>query len=84
MKKLFLITLIVGLVPLSMSAQDDDMYFVPKKADKEARQAARVTPHPAPAGLDMSVDSFALLKCLYYQPILALAVFTAMIFYGRR
>ena len=35
-------------------------------------------------GLDMSVDSFALLKCLYYQPILALAVFTAMIFYGRR
>ena len=58
MKKLFLITLIVGLVPLSMSAQDDDMYFVPKKADKEARQAARVTPPPAPAGLDMSVDEY--------------------------
>ena len=34
-------------------------------------------------GLDMTVDSFALLKCLYYQPILALAVFTAMIFSNR-
>ncbi len=35
-------------------------------------------------GLDMTVDSFALLRCLYYQPILALAVFASMIFSGRR
>ncbi len=35
-------------------------------------------------GLDMAVDSLSLLKCLYYQPILALAVFTSMAFSGRR
>ena len=57
MKKL-LITLIVGLVPLSMFAQDDDMYFVPKKADKEAQRAARSYTPPAPKGLDMTVDEY--------------------------
>jgi len=35
-------------------------------------------------GLDMTVDSFSLLKCLYYQPLLALMVFAAMIFSDRR
>ena len=35
-------------------------------------------------GLDMAVDSFALIKCLYYQPILALAVFASIVFSGRR
>ncbi len=35
-------------------------------------------------GLDMAVDSLSLLKCLYYQPILALAVFASMAFSGRR
>ena len=35
-------------------------------------------------GLDMSVDTFSLLKSLYYQPILALAVFCSMLLYGRR
>ena len=34
-------------------------------------------------GLDMTVDSFSLLKCLYYQPLLALMVFAAMIFSNR-
>lgn len=34
-------------------------------------------------GLDLSVDSFGLLKCLYYQPLLALAVFGSMLL-GRR
>jgi len=34
-------------------------------------------------GLDMAVDSFALLKCLYYQPLLALAV-VASICFARR
>lgn len=31
-------------------------------------------------GLDMAVDSFSLLKCLYYQPLLAVAVFGTMLF----
>ena len=29
-------------------------------------------------GLDLSIDSVALLKCMYYQPVLALAVLAAM------
>ncbi len=35
-------------------------------------------------GLDMTVDSLSLLKCLYYQPLLAIAVVASMIFHGRR
>ena len=35
-------------------------------------------------GLDVSVDSLALVKSLYYQPLLALAVFAAIAFSGRR
>ena len=35
-------------------------------------------------GLDLTVDSFSLLKCLYYQPLLALAVFCSLCFAGRR
>ena len=35
-------------------------------------------------GLDMSVDSLALLKRLYYQPLLALAVLASIFFNGRR
>ena len=34
MKKLMLISLLIGALPLSMVAQDDDLYFVPKKQDK--------------------------------------------------
>ena len=29
-------------------------------------------------GLDMTIDTFSLIKCLYYQPLLAVAVFVAM------
>ena len=35
-------------------------------------------------GLDMSIDSLALLKCLYYQPLLAFAVIASIILAGRR
>ena len=31
MKKLLLISVLLGLLPLSMAAQVDDLYFVPKK-----------------------------------------------------
>ena len=31
MKKLLLISLLIGALPLGMEAQDDDLYFVPKK-----------------------------------------------------
>ncbi|MBR3582074.1 MAG: Na+/H+ antiporter NhaC family protein [Kiritimatiellae bacterium] len=35
-------------------------------------------------GLDMNVDSLALLRSLYYQPLLALAVMASILFNGRR
>ena len=34
MKKVILISLLIGALPLSMVAQDDDLYFVPKKKTK--------------------------------------------------
>ena len=37
MKKLILILLLIGALPLSMVAQDDDLYFVPKKSSKVER-----------------------------------------------
>ncbi len=62
MKKFLLLTVIVGMAPLSMFAQNDDMYFVPNKADKEARkaaaEAARTYTPPPPRYLDMSVDEY--------------------------
>ncbi|MBP5278104.1 MAG: hypothetical protein J6Z18_06435 [Prevotella sp.] len=39
MKKLVLLTILMGVLPLSMMAQDD-MYFTPKKGAKEAKSAA--------------------------------------------
>ena len=35
MKRLLLISMIAGMLPLSMVAQDDDLYFVPKKKSVE-------------------------------------------------
>ena len=31
MKKLLLISMLIGAMPLALMAQDDDLYFVPKK-----------------------------------------------------
>lgn len=39
MKKLVLLTILMGVLPLSMMAQDD-MYFTPKKGAKEVKSAA--------------------------------------------
>lgn len=60
MKKLILISLLIGALPLSMVAQDDDLYFVPKK--KSA--AEKVTdnyglPHETHySGSNRSVDDY--------------------------
>ena len=40
MKKLLLISMLIGAMPLSMVAQDDDLYFVPKK--KKATKVEQV------------------------------------------
>lgn len=38
MKKLLLISMLIGAMPLAMMAQDDDLYFVPKKNKAKAEQ----------------------------------------------
>jgi hypothetical protein len=35
-------------------------------------------------GLGIAVDSFSLIKCLYYPPLLALAVLASIALAGRR
>ena len=51
MKKLLLISMLIGAMPLSMMAQDDDLYFVPKKkkvskVELVKDNAAMVAPQP--------------------------------------
>ena len=59
MKRLLLISMITGLLPLSMVAQDDDLYFVPKK-----KSAEKVTDNygiPSSvyySGSDRSIDEY--------------------------
>ena len=59
MKRLLLISMITGLLPLSMVAQDDDLYFVPKK-----KSAEKVTDnYGMPSGVyysgsDRSIDEY--------------------------
>lgn len=58
MKMKFLVSLILGVLPLTMMAQDDDMYFVPAKKSK----VTTVRPvRPAPvyySGSNRSVDEY--------------------------
>ena len=39
MKKYILLSLLLGALPLTMMAQDDDMYFVPTKKNMQKAQA---------------------------------------------
>ncbi len=61
MKKLVLLSLlVVGFVPMSLFAQDD-MYFVPKKAEKNVQSATRKTVGDSLSpvkSLDMTVDEY--------------------------
>lgn len=59
MKKLLLISVLLGLLPLSMAAQVDDLYFVPKK-----KSATKVTDRESQSrdvyysGSDRSIDEY--------------------------
>ena len=60
MKRIILLSLWMGLLPLALLAQDD-MYFVPKKTDKvkkevPAAETSRTLPPPRP--LDVDVDEY--------------------------
>ena len=48
MKKLLLISMLIGAMPLAMIAQDDDLYFVPKKKKAQVEKVKDITPVVAP------------------------------------
>ena len=68
MKKWLLLSLIMGAMPLSMTAQDD-MYFVPTK-ERVAKESAKrmVTQEPYYSGINRSVDEYNR-RGSYYQVI---------------
>ena len=59
MKKLVLLLVLCGAMPLSMMAQDDDLYFTPKKSAKTERTEAVYDNRPAYyVGSNRSVDEY--------------------------
>lgn len=70
MKKLLLISLFAGVLPLSMTAQVDDLYFVPKKKSVE-----KVTDHYGMpkdvyySGSNRSIDDYNRRTISHYEPI---------------
>ncbi|MBR1388767.1 MAG: hypothetical protein IJ569_04005 [Prevotella sp.] len=69
MKKLLLISLLIGALPLGMAAQDDDLYFVPKKKSVEKVTDNYGVPRDTYyAGTDRSVDDYNR-RSSYYQDI---------------
>ena len=69
MKKWILLSALMGAMPLSMLAQDDDMYFVPtKQTVAQARTHYSVSPRTYYSGSNRSVDEYNR-RGSYYQPI---------------
>ena len=59
MKKLLLISMLFGAMPLAMMAQDDDLYFVPKKSSLEVGTDKYGMPKDTYyVGSDRSVDEY--------------------------
>ena len=59
MKKLLFLSLVMGSMPLSMMAQDDDMYFVPSKERVvEQRSTYGMPAHTYYSGSTRSVDEY--------------------------
>ena len=62
MKKLLLISMLVGAMPLAMMAQDDDLYFVSKKKKsavvEEAQDQFGMPKDTYYAGSNRSVDEY--------------------------
>ena len=61
MKKLILLTVFAGMLPIAMQAQDDDLYFTPKKsADKTSTQqsASQRSETPYYSGSSRDVDEY--------------------------
>ncbi|MBR1469382.1 MAG: hypothetical protein IJ605_04645 [Prevotella sp.] len=59
MKKLFLLFVLAGAMPLSMMAQDDDLYFTPKKKSEVGMTSSYTVERPTYyAGTSRSVDEY--------------------------
>ena len=59
MKKLMLLSLMLGALPLTMMAQDDDMYFVPTKKAVEKQKSTYALPQNVYyPGCNRSVDEY--------------------------
>ena len=70
MKKLILISLLIGALPLSMVAQDDDLYFVPKKKSNVEKVADKygLPRETYYSGSNRSVDDYNR-RMSKYEPI---------------
>ncbi len=65
-----LVLLILGALPLTMMAQDDDMYFVPSKKSSVSTATVRNSVRPAPtfySGSNRNVDEYNRRGGSYYQ-----------------
>lgn len=59
MKRNILLTLLLGILPMSMVAQDDDMYFVPTKKKVEPAKTRYAAPRETYySGINRSVDEY--------------------------
>ena len=58
MKKLLLISMVFGAMPLAMLAQDDDLYFVPKKSAEKVQDNYGMPKNTYYCGSDRSVDDY--------------------------
>ncbi len=69
MKKFFLISILFGVLPLSLAAQTDDLYFVPKKkAKKEVKSTVeRIVPEQETyySGSNRTVEEYNRLESKY-------------------
>jgi len=69
MKKWFILTVLLGAMPLSMLAQDDDMYFVPTKSNSAKAKASYGVPRDTYySGSNRSVDEYNR-RGSYYETI---------------
>lgn len=70
MKRLLLISMILGMLPMSMVAQVDDLYFVPKKKTVEKVTDNYGMPSETYyVGSDRSVDDYNRRTFSHYEPI---------------
>lgn len=69
MKKLLLISMILGMLPMPMTAQDDDLYFVPKKAVEKVTDNYGIPSETYYVGSNRSVDDYNRRTFSHYEPI---------------